>query len=125
MTPTRTFDLLENFVTKYAGKNALSEKVNGKWIFYSSEKYSEIAHHFALGLLELGFSKGDKIVTVTNNRPQWNFVDMGTAMAGVVHVPVYTSLNAEEYNYVISHSDASMVIVSDKKLCKLLSLIHI
>ena len=32
-------------------------------------------------------------MTVTNNRPQWNFVDMGMSMAGVVHVPVYTSMN--------------------------------
>jgi long-chain acyl-CoA synthetase len=116
MTPTRTFDLLERFTTKFSGHKALAEKIKGKWEFYSAEQYNETAHHFALGLLELGFKKGDKIVTVTNNRPQWNFADMGMAMAGVVHVPVYTSMIAEEYAYIMDHSEASMVIVSDKKL---------
>lgn len=116
MIPTRNFDLLERFVTKFPGHNAFAEKIGGKWKFYTAEQYNEIAHHFAMGLLELGFNKGDKIVTVTNNRPQWNFVDMGMAMAGVVHVPAYTSMNAEEYAYVLEHSDAKMVIVSDKKL---------
>ena len=120
MVPTRNFDLLERFTTNFPGKQALSEKIDGKWTFYTSEKYSQISHQFALGLLELGFKKGDKIMTVTNNRPQWNFVDMGMSMAGIVHVPVYTSMNAEEYNYIMKHSDAKMVIVSDQKLYELI-----
>ncbi len=94
MIPTRNFDLLERYVTIFPKHNAFAEKIAGKWEFYTAEQYNEIAHHFALGLLELGFKKGDKIVTVSNNRPQWNFVDMGMAMLGVVHVPVYTSMNA-------------------------------
>ncbi len=116
MTPTRIFDLLERLVTQFPDRNVLSEKLDGEWTFYSSERYHEIAHQFALGLLELGLKKGDKIVTVTNNRPQWNFADMGMLLAGMVHVPVYTSMNGEEYSYILGHSDASMVIVSDRKL---------
>ena len=120
MIPTRIFDLLERFTTQFPNQNVLSEKIDGLWTFYSSEKYNEIAHQFAFGLLELGFKKGDKIVTVTNNRPQWNFVDMGMLLAGVVHVPLYTSMNSEEYSYILEHSDASMVIVSDQKLFDLI-----
>ena len=120
MIPKRTFDLLENFTSEFPGSNAFAEKIDGKWFFHTAEQYNEIAHHFAYGLLELGFGKGDKIVTVSNNRPQWNFVDMGMALAGVVHVPAYTSMNAEEYAYVMEHSDASMVIVSDRKLADLI-----
>jgi long-chain acyl-CoA synthetase len=116
MTPTRIFDLLERYLKLFPGRNVLAEKLDGTWITYTSEQYNEIAHNFAYGLLELGFKKGDKIVTITNNRPQWNFVDMGMSMAGVVHVPVYTSMNSEEYSYILEHSDAEMVMVSDKKL---------
>lgn len=120
MVPTRNFDLLERFTTKFAGRNTLAEKVGGTWKFYTAEDYSQISHQFALGLLEMGFKKGDKIMTVTNNRPQWNFVDMGMSMAGLVHVPVYTSMNTEEYAYIMDHSDAKMVIVSDQKLYDLI-----
>ncbi len=116
MIPTRTFDLLERLTKSFPGKNVLAEKIDGNWISYTSEQYNEIAHNFAYGLLELGFKKGDKIVTITNNRPQWNFVDMGMSMAGAVHVPAFTSMNDEEYRYILEHSDARMVIVSDQKL---------
>jgi long-chain acyl-CoA synthetase len=116
MVPTRNFDLLERFTKDFPGSNALSEKKDGKWQYYTSEQYSEIAHHFACGLLALGLQKGDKIMTVTNNRPQWNFVDMGMSMAGIVHVPVYTSMNSGEYAHIMQHSDARMVMVSDQRL---------
>ena len=45
---------------------------------------------------------------------------MGMALAGVVHVPVYTSLNGQEYGYVMDHSDSRMVIISDQKLYDLI-----
>jgi long-chain acyl-CoA synthetase len=116
MNPTRTFDLLDRALSLFPKNSALAEKINGQWKFYTWEEYSEIAHHFACGLLEMGFKKGDKIVTVTNNRPQWNFMDMGMSMAGVVHVPAYTSMNGDEYRYILEHSDARMAIVADQKL---------
>jgi long-chain acyl-CoA synthetase len=116
MTPTRIFDLLEHLTTQFPLRNILSEKVNGEWIFYTSLQYNEISHRFARGLLELGLKPGDKVVTITNNRPQWNFADMGILLAGMVHVPVYTSMNASEYHFIIEHSDAALVIVSDRKL---------
>ncbi|MBN1969758.1 MAG: AMP-binding protein, partial [Candidatus Delongbacteria bacterium] len=115
MIPERTFDLLERNLKLFGHADALAEKIDGKWIKYSFEAYYNLSRYFALGLIELGFVKNDKISTITNNRPEWNFVDMGMAMIGVVHVPVYTSLNADEYKYVFEHSDSKMVIVADKK----------
>lgn len=107
MSVERTFDLLDRYMELYNGKeDALCCKRNGSWIKYSSQEYYDNAHHFSYGLLELGFKKGDKIITVSNNRPEWNFADLGMAMAGVVHVPVFTSLSTEDYHYIISHSEA-------------------
>ncbi len=117
MEPTRTFDLLERYKQHFPNKeNALSAKQNGKWISYSTQTYIETCNNFAYGLLECGMKKGDKIITATSNRPEWNFVDHGMAMCGIVHVPVYTSLNEEEYNYIVEHSEARMVFVANKNL---------
>jgi len=69
-----------------------------------------------LGLLARGIKKGDKIASISNNRPEWNFIDMGMAMIGVVHVPLYTSLSCPEYENILRHSDARFVFVSDSKL---------
>ncbi len=117
MEPTRTFDLVDRYMQHFADKkDALAAKQNRKWIHFSARQYNEISHYFAYGLLEMGFKKGDKIITITNNRPEWNFVDMGMSMIGVIHVPVFTSMNCDEYRYVFEHSEAQMVIISDVKL---------
>lgn len=120
MNVTRTFDLLDRYISDFPNITALAAKENGKWVEYSPQQYNEFAHFFAYGLLELGFKKGDKIITITNNRPEWNFVDLGMTMVGVVHVPIFTSLNPDEYKYIITHSDARMVIISDKNLFEMI-----
>jgi len=120
MKVERTFDLLERYAGLFNKEDALCCKHNGKWVKYSTSDYIEHSYNFSFGLLELGFSRGDKIMTVSNNRPEWNFVDMGMAMIGVVHVPVFTSLNSDEYHYILNHSDVRMLIVSDRKLFRTL-----
>ncbi|MCF8227062.1 MAG: long-chain fatty acid--CoA ligase [Bacteroidales bacterium] len=116
MTPTRTFDLLERYEEKFQKEKALSVKRGGKWLSWSTSGYLETCYYVAYGLFEMGLKKGDKILTATNNRPEWNFMDHGMAMCGIIHVPVYTSLNEDEYKYIINHSEAKMIIVSDRKL---------
>jgi len=122
MVVEKTFDLLERFKNLFDQKeDTLCAKQDGAWVKYSSRDYIDYSYNFSYGLLELGLQKGDKIITVTNNRPEWNFVDMGMAMIGIIHVPVFTSLNTADYQYIISHSEAKMLMVSDQKLWKIIS----
>jgi long-chain acyl-CoA synthetase len=117
MQVTRTFDLLDRYLEKFPGKpDALAYKENKIWKTISTEEYVRQSQLFSYGLLSLGLMKGDKIITVTNNRPEWNIVDMGMTMIGVVHVPVFTSLSISDYSYILLHSDAKFVIVSDLPL---------
>ncbi len=119
MNVERTFDLLDRYREKFIDKDdALCGKQNGVWVKYSSGDYIDYSYNFCYGLLELGIKKGDKIITVSNNRPEWNFADLGMSMIGVIHVPVFASLSISDYHYVIDHSEASMIIVADKKLLK-------
>ncbi len=113
---TRTFDILERSVHEFPREDALGGKKDGEWYTYSTEEYYKKSHQFALGLLAMGFKKGDKIATVTSNRPEWNFADMGMAMTGVIHVPMYPNIGEDEYKYILDHSEARMLITGDKKL---------
>jgi long-chain acyl-CoA synthetase len=118
MKVTRTFDLLDRYRQFFMRDEILSVKLQRKWVSYSTEQYISNATHLSYGLLSLGYRKGDKIATISSNRPEWNFVDMGMAMAGIVHVPMYTSLSPEEYENILRHSDARLVFVSDANLLR-------
>ncbi len=121
MEITRTFDFLEGYKTKFIHDDAIAVKRNKKWDKFSSKEYIEHVNNFSCGLLAMGYKPGDKIATITNNRPEWNFVDMGMSQVGVIHVPVYPTINAEEFLHILSHSEVRTVIVSDKLLHKKLT----
>ena len=119
MEITKTFDLLVRYQEKFPDKNdALAAKRDGKWVKYSTEEYIKNSYLMSYGLLELGLKREDKIVTVLNNCPEWNFIDMGAAMIGVVHAPVFTSLSTNDYSYILEHSEAKIIFVSDDQLYK-------
>lgn len=113
----RNFDLLKLYATRYAGKkNALGGKNTSGWYTYSSKDYIENSNNISLGFLSLGLEKGDKVATVTVNRPEWNFVDLGLAQAGLIHVPIYPTISFSDYKYILQHCEAKYVVVGDKKL---------
>ncbi len=120
MEVTRNFDLLERYRELFLKEDALCAKQNGEWVKYSTADYIEYSYNFSYGLLAIGLKKGDKIITVSNNRPEWNFADLGMAMIGVIHVPAFTSLNTKEYEHIMTHSGAKMIIVSDSKLMRII-----
>lgn len=122
MSITRTFDLLQQYKSNYFQKeDALAGKVNGQWVKYSSADYINYSNNISYGLLALGIKKGDKIATISNNRPEWNFVDMGMAQTGAIHVPVFTSLDREGYKTIFTHAEVKFVFVSDRSLATKLS----
>ncbi len=110
----RTFDIVDNLVENLQRDDALAVKRNGKWEKFNTLQYKEFVDNFSYGLLASGFKKGDKIVTISNNRPEWNFIDAGMTQVGLVHVPVYANLGHDEYEHILSHSDARIIIVSDE-----------
>ena len=113
---TRTFDLLDYLVERYPKDDILAGKVNGEWVKYSSHDSYKYAHYLAYGLCEIGLKQGDRVVTMSANCPEWNFIDMALSMCGIIHVPIYPTLSTENYLHILRHSEAEAVFVSTKVL---------
>ncbi len=117
MEITRIFDLLENAHVNYQAKpDILACKIKGQWENYSIQDYYENSHNVSYGLLALGLKKGDHVVTISNNRPEWNFFDMAINQAGMIHVPVYPTLSDSDYEFILNHCQPKILIVSDNSL---------
>ncbi|MEZ5198974.1 MAG: AMP-binding protein [Bacteroidales bacterium] len=117
MEVTRIFDLLPRYKNEFKPKDdALAGKEDGKWVKYSIEQYIEIANFISYAFIKLGVKKGDKIATITQNRPEWNFLDSGILQVGAVHVPIYPTISESDYKYILSHAEVKYVFVSGKEL---------
>ncbi len=118
-TITRIFDLLPNYVASYKPKDdVLACKEDGVWKKYSIEQYIRMVDDLTYGLLSLGVKKGDTIATITNNRPEWNFLDMAIMQAGAIHVPVYPTISPADYQYIFNHASIKFVFVSGDELSR-------
>ena len=114
----RTFDLLENLKTYPPKDDILARRSHGKWIKYSIDQYYDISHTVAYGLLAMGYKPDTKIITVCNNRPEWNFMDMGINLAHMIHIPVYSTLSHDDYLHIFTHSDAELIVVGTVSLLR-------
>lgn len=117
MKVTRTFDLLDRYADKFANKDdVFAAKINRRWVKHNVDDYINNARFMSYGLLALGLQKGDKVATISNNRPEWNFVDMGLAQAGLIHVPIFATLDRDGYKEIFDHAEVKAVFVADSKL---------
>ncbi len=109
----RLFDILPYYETTFKPKeDVLAGKQNGKWVKYDIKTIRELADNISYGLLKLGIKKGDKIATISPNRPEWNIIDMAILQIGAVHVPVYPTISENDYKYILAHSEVKYIFVS-------------
>lgn len=112
MAIERIFDLLPHIKENLNKADALAGKYGGKWITFSTDDYVEYSDLVSYALLSFGIKKGDKIATVSINRPEINFIEMGALQIGAVHVPVYPTISEADYRYILSHCDAKFLFFS-------------
>ncbi|HKH42671.1 MAG TPA: long-chain fatty acid--CoA ligase [Solirubrobacterales bacterium] len=86
---------------------------SGQWLSRTYSEVGDIVRQLALGLIELGIEKGDKVSILANTRPEWTYFDFAALSVGATVVPIYQTNSPDECRYVIENSDAKAVIVED------------
>lgn len=113
---TRLFDIIHYQQANYPQADAFGYKANGEWKKVSTQEVIETGNRVSLSLLKLGVKPQDKIALVSNNRPEWNMVDLGILQVGAVNVPVYPTISEHEYKFIFNDAEIQYAIVSDKNL---------
>lgn len=114
---TRIFDFPYYMQKTYNLKKAFTTKYDGKWESISSQEYIDKANAISRALLKLGVKPNDKIAVIsTTNRTEWNIVDIGVLQTGAQNVPIYPTISAEDYEYILNHSESIICFVSDTEV---------
>jgi long-chain acyl-CoA synthetase len=98
----------------------LSAKRDGKW---QSISYAEAARQVAAladSLTRIGLGPGERVMLVSENRPEWLIADLAIMAAGCITVPTYTTNTTRDHQHILNNSGASAVIVSTQKLARAL-----
>ena len=91
---------------------AFMVKRDGSWQSFDFDWGLEQASRTAFGLKSMGYEKGSRIAILSENRPEWATTDFGSMAAGLVGVPLYTTLIGEQIAYILHDAGVKVVFVS-------------
>ena len=101
---------------------ALRQKEYGIWKPVTWAQYAQISRHFGLGLLQLGLQPSQSVAILSENRKEWVFAELGTALVRGITAGVYPTSPASEVEYLLALSDTPVVVCEDQEqLDKVLS----
>jgi long-chain acyl-CoA synthetase len=116
-TPQRVFDLIRYQLNHHPQVDAFAQKVNGKWTKVSTSDCVEAIAALSWGLHLAGIRAGDRIANVSEtNRIEWYIIDTAVMSLGAVHLPIYPNISAEEFEFILSDSEAKLLFVSSDRL---------
>jgi len=104
--------ILLNTLKSYPKDDLILHKKEGSYVPISTEEFVNRIKYFSLGLRELGLEEGDKMIILSESRPEWVISDFACLCLGGITVPIYTTLPSEQVKYIIDNSDAKIVIFS-------------
>ena len=120
------FDEFPNLVTMFLTRAKqrgdtpfLWAKSAGQWNSISWTEAARQVAGFAKSLSKMGLEKGDRVMLVSENRPEWCIADLGIMAAGCVTVPTYTTNAQRDHEHIMHDSGARAIIVSTAKLAKI------
>ena len=91
-------------------------RADGGWGEWTWRDYAERAARVAGGLVALGLQRGDRVVLMLRNRPEFHVIDMAVLLAGATPISMYNSSSPDQIQYLTSHSDAVVAVVEDIEL---------
>lgn len=97
-----------------ADRVASSAKVNGQWVPLTWRAIRQAVEEIALGLLEIGVRRGDRVAIISQTRREWSQADIAILCIGGVTVGIYPTLTAAQTQALILQSGAKVAFVEDE-----------
>ncbi|WP_319471992.1 AMP-binding protein [uncultured Pseudodesulfovibrio sp.] len=108
-------ELLESTVSRYPDRIALSF-VGGEPITYS--RLNELVHDMRTLLMDCGIEPGDKVAIISENMPNWAITYFAITSMGAIAVPILQEFHTSAVNHILRHSEAKMVVASERYIHK-------
>ncbi|HEB80146.1 MAG TPA: long-chain fatty acid--CoA ligase [Rhodospirillales bacterium] len=101
---------------RLGGKPFLWAKRDGAYAPLSWRQAADKIRALAHGLHKLGVGQGDRVILVSENRPEWLIADVAVMALGAVTVPAYATNTEDDHQYILENSGAMGAIISTRRL---------
>jgi long-chain acyl-CoA synthetase len=117
--PEENLTLPQNFldrVQRYQSRPALfvKAKPSGNYQPISWTSWAEFVRLTCLGLSKQNVRREDRVALLSENRPEWTYVDLGVLSMGAVVVPVYPTSSPQDVAYILENAGAEIIFLSSE-----------
>lgn len=112
----RLFDVPYFQLEKYPNENMFVTKSNNNWIGISTKDFLEQVNLVSRGLISLGILPNDKVAIASNNRVEWNIMDIAIQQTGAIVVPIYPNISVADYEYIFNDAGIKLCVVDSQEL---------
>ena len=112
----RLFDIPYYQMKNHPSKNMFVTKVSGNWIGISTEDFIDQVNKVSRGLVAYGVQEGDNVAMASNNRYEWNILDIAIQQTGAIVVPLYPNISEADYKYILNNAGIKLCVVGNEEL---------
>lgn len=112
----RLFDIPYYQLETYPNPKMFVTKTKGEWVPISVQQFLEEAMIVSRGLISLGVNEGDNVALVSNNRYEWNIMDIAIQQIGAIVVPLYPNISESDYKYILNDASIKLCVVGNEEL---------
>ena len=112
----RLFDVPYHQLKNFPQENMFNTKVNGEWQALSTMDFLDRSMRLSKVLIHLGISSGDRVAVASTNRYEWNILDIAVQQIGAVLVPLYPTISAKDYAYILNDCSAAYMFVGNQEI---------
>lgn len=112
----RLFDIPYYQLNEKPNERMFVSKINGNWIPLSTQEFIEKVSLASRSLIGLGLMSGDKVALVSNNRIEWNILDIALQQVGAVVVPLYPTISSSDYQYILNDASCKICFVGTEEI---------
>jgi len=108
--------IIKYYYEKHGDKKvAIRYKQYGIWRKFTWKDFYETIKYFALGMVSLGLTRGERVLVIGDNEPEWLYAAFATQAAGGAFVGGFADSHTPEIQYYMTHSDARFVVAEDQE----------
>ena len=110
------FDVPRHQLKNYPNANMFVTKTAGIWVPISTADFLDAAMQVSKGLISLGVKAGDRVAVASNNRVEWNVLDIAVQQVGAILVPLYPNISESDYRFILNDAGVEICVVSNQEL---------
>ncbi len=112
----RLFDVPYHQLKNFPQEHMFNTKVNGEWQALSTKDFLDRSMRLSKALVHLGISSGDRVAVASTNRYEWNILDIAVQQVGAVLVPLYPTISAKDYAFILNDCSAAYMFVGNQEI---------